>query len=69
VQAGTLPADVKAKLHRAIADILNEPATKTKLLDLGFEMVLNTPEEFAKYQATEYARWQKLIRERKITAD
>lgn len=64
-----LPADVKAKLHRAIADILNEPATKTKLLDLGFEMVLNTPEEFAKYQATEYARWQKLIRERKITAD
>ncbi len=64
-----LPADVKAKLHRVIADILNEPATKTKLLDLGFEMVLNTPEEFAKYQATEYARWQKLIRERKITAD
>ena len=64
-----MPADVKKKLQTEIASILNEPATKAKLLDLGFEMVLNTPEEFGKFQATEYARWQKLIRDRKISAD
>ena len=64
-----MPADVKKKLQTEIAAILNEPATKAKLLDLGFEMVLNTPEEFGKFQAAEYARWQKLIRDRKITAD
>lgn len=64
-----MPADVKKKLQAEIAAILNEPATKAKLLDLGFEMVLNTPEEFGKFQAAEYARWQKLIRDRKITAD
>ena len=64
-----LPADVKAKLHKAIVEILSEPATKAKLLDLGFEMVLDSPEAFAKYQAAEYSRWQKLITERKITAD
>ena len=60
---------LEAKLHKAIVEILSEPATKAKLLDLGFEMVLDSPEAFAKYQAAEYSRWQKLITERKITAD
>ncbi len=64
-----LPADVKAKLHAAIVASLNDPAIKPKLLELGFEMVLNTPEQFAAFQAAEYARWQKLITSRKITAD
>ncbi|ART53522.1 LacI family transcriptional regulator [Acidovorax carolinensis] len=64
-----LPADVKAKLNSAIASILNEPQTKAKLQELGFEMVLNTPEQFAAFQAAEYARWAKLIVARKITAD
>ncbi|EER59256.1 conserved hypothetical protein [Acidovorax delafieldii 2AN] len=64
-----LPADVKAKLNSAIASILSEPQTKARLLELGFEMVLNTPEQFAAFQAAEYARWQKLIVARKITAD
>ncbi|ART60776.1 LacI family transcriptional regulator [Acidovorax carolinensis] len=64
-----LPADVKAKLNSAIASILNEPQTKAKLLELGFELVLNTPEQFAAFQAAEYARWAKLIVARKITAD
>ncbi|WOP16510.1 tripartite tricarboxylate transporter substrate binding protein [Ottowia sp. SB7-C50] len=64
-----MPADLKKKLQTEIAAILNEPATKAKLLDLGFEMVLNTPDEFSKFQAAEYGRWQRLIRERKISAD
>ena len=64
-----LPADMKNKLRGAIAEIMSEPDTKAKMLDLGFEMVLNTPDEFSKFQAAEYARWEKLIRERKITAN
>lgn len=64
-----LPADVKAKLHSAIVSSLNDPQVKSKLLDLGFEMVLNTPEQFSAFQAAEYARWQKLITSRNIKAD
>jgi tripartite-type tricarboxylate transporter receptor subunit TctC len=64
-----LPADVKAKLHAAIKDALNDPAVKPKLLEVGFEIVANTPEEFTKFQATEFARWQKLITSRNIKAD
>ena len=43
-----LPADVKAKLHAAIVAALNDPAVKDKLLEQGFEIVANTPEQFAR---------------------
>jgi tripartite-type tricarboxylate transporter receptor subunit TctC len=64
-----LPADVKRKLHDGIVAVLNDPAVKPKLLELGFEIVANTPEQFAAYQASEYARWGKLISSRNIKAD
>ena len=64
-----LPADIKGKLHAAIVAGLNDPQVKAKLLDLGFEIVANTPEQFTVFQAAEFARWKKLIDSRKITAD
>ncbi len=64
-----LPADIKGKLHAAIVAGLNDPQVKAKLLDLGFEIVANTPEQFTTYQAAEFARWKKLIDSRKIEAD
>ncbi len=57
-----LPADVKAKLSQALAAALSDPATKTKFNDLGFEVVANTPEEFAKFQAAEEARWRDVVK-------
>ena len=64
-----LPADIKAKLHDALVAGLNDPQVKPKLLELGFEIVGNTPEQFAAFQATEIARWKKVIEVGKITAD
>jgi tripartite-type tricarboxylate transporter receptor subunit TctC len=64
-----LPADVKTKLHGAIVAGLNDPAVKQKLLDLGFEIVGNTPEQFTEFQAREFARWKKVIEVGKIKAD
>ncbi|HUR89529.1 MAG TPA: tripartite tricarboxylate transporter substrate binding protein [Ramlibacter sp.] len=64
-----IPADIKAKLNAAIVSVLNEPSVKEKLLAQGFEIVGNTPEEFAKFQAAEFTRWKNLIESRKITAE
>ena len=64
-----LPADLKAKLHAAILAALNDPQVKPKLLELGFEIVATTPEQFSAYQAAEFARWKKLIEARNIKAD
>ena len=64
-----LPADIKAKLNAAIVAGLNDPQVKPKLLELGFEIVGNTPEQFAAFQAAEFARWKNLIAARNIKAD
>jgi tripartite-type tricarboxylate transporter receptor subunit TctC len=64
-----LPADIKSKLHAAIVASLNDPQVKPKLLDLGFEIVGNSPEQFTAFQAAEFARWKKLIESRNIKAD
>ena len=64
-----LPADIKAKLHEALVAGLNDPQVKAKLVELGFEIVGNTPEQFTAFQASEFARWKKVIEVGKITAD
>jgi tripartite-type tricarboxylate transporter receptor subunit TctC len=64
-----LPPEVMTKLHASILAALNDPAVKPKLLELGFEIVGNTPEQFAAFQQRENARWKQLIETRKITAD
>ena len=64
-----LLAEVKAKLHSSLVAALNDPAVKPKLLELGFEIVGDTPEHFAEFQARENTRWKQLIEARKITAD
>jgi tripartite-type tricarboxylate transporter receptor subunit TctC len=64
-----LPADIKAKLHEGLVAGLNDPTVKPKLLELGFEIVGNTPEQFTAFQAAEFARWKKVIEVGKITAD
>jgi tripartite-type tricarboxylate transporter receptor subunit TctC len=64
-----LPADIKQKLHAGIVKALNAPDVKPKLLEQGFEIVANTPQQFTAFQASEFARWKKVIEDRKITAD
>jgi len=64
-----LPAVIKARLHNAIVEALNDPQIKPKLLELGFEIVGDTPAHFTAFQAAEYARWKKVIEVGHITAD
>jgi tripartite-type tricarboxylate transporter receptor subunit TctC len=64
-----LPADVKSKLHASLVAAVNDAQVKPKLLEQGFEIVANTPEQFAEFQLREFNRWKQLIEARKITAD
>jgi tripartite-type tricarboxylate transporter receptor subunit TctC len=64
-----LPADIKTKLHDAIVEALNDPQVKPKLLELGFEIVGDSPAHFTAYQASEYERWKKVIEIGHITAE
>lgn len=64
-----LPADVKTKLHAAVIAALNDPTVREQFTKVGFEIVGNTPEQFATFQQKEFARWKQVIETRKITAD
>lgn len=64
-----LNPDVKAKVHSSVVAALNDPQVKKSFTDIGFEIIANTPEQFAKFQAEESARWKKIIDSRKITAN
>lgn len=64
-----LGADVKKKIHEALVAAINDPQVRPKLLEQGFEIVANTPEQFSAFQRREFDRWKQLIETRKITAD
>jgi len=64
-----LPADVRAKLHDAVVAALNDPQVRQRFTSIGFEVVANTPEQFAAFQQKESARWKTVIETGKITAD
>lgn len=64
-----LPKDVKARLHTSIVNTLRDPQIKDKLSEQGFEIVASSPEQFAKFQAQELARWRDVITNGKIEID
>jgi len=64
-----LPKDVKATLHATITGALHDPQIASKLTEQGFEVVASSPEQFAKFQAQELARWREVIINGKITLD
>ncbi len=64
-----LPADVRAAMYSAVVGALNAPDLKQQFTTLGFEIVANTPAQFASYEAQEFDRWKKVIETGKITAD
>lgn len=67
VPAGT-PKSIIDLLHAEIADIVATPEVKQRIVGLGFEPVVSTPDEFGARIKSELARWAKVIEESKIRA-
>ena len=64
-----LPPAVREKAHAAFAQALNDPKVRDQFVSIGFEMVVNTPAQFAQFQRQEYAKWKSVIETGKITID
>ncbi|HEX9395970.1 MAG TPA: tripartite tricarboxylate transporter substrate binding protein [Burkholderiales bacterium] len=55
--------DVVNAIYSDVKKVLNEPTFKEKYVEKQwFEVVGNTPDEFAAFLGTEYDRWEKVIR-------
>ena len=63
--AGT-PKAIIEKIHQDTAKVLQLADVRKRLDDLGMAPAANTPAEFAKAIKEESARWEKIIRERKL---
>jgi tripartite-type tricarboxylate transporter receptor subunit TctC len=68
VPAGT-PADVVAKLQKAVSETVAEPEIQKKLIEIGQEPVGGTSAQFARILADETVRWHKLIKDLNISLD
>lgn len=66
--AGTAKAIV-TKLHADIVKILAQPDVKERVAGLGFDIVANTPEQFAAQIKVEIAKWEKVIRAAGLKVD
>lgn len=66
--AGT-PKDVVARINAEMQRVFKLPDVVDKMKALGLEPWISTPEELAKYQATEMVKWAKVVKDSGAKAD
>lgn len=64
---GGTPEPVIAKLNAAFNELLADPTTSKRLVDLGFVLVGGSAADYGKRIAAETVKWRKVIQEAKIT--
>jgi tripartite-type tricarboxylate transporter receptor subunit TctC len=57
--AGMTPA-LLTQVHEAAVAALRSPAVALRLTELGFDIVANSPGEFAAFQQAEIVRWRQV---------
>jgi tripartite-type tricarboxylate transporter receptor subunit TctC len=56
------PREIVMRLHKATVEALNDAAVRKSLVDLGVDIVGNTPEEFAAYIKAEIPKWTAIVK-------
>jgi tripartite-type tricarboxylate transporter receptor subunit TctC len=56
------PPEIIEKLNKEINAVLAEPATRAKLIDLGGEPLIGSPEDFGKMIVAETEKWEKVVK-------
>lgn len=63
------PQPIVQRLYQEVANGVNDPQVRERLLGLGIEPVGSSPEEFAKFFAADSARWAMVAKTANIKAD
>jgi tripartite-type tricarboxylate transporter receptor subunit TctC len=56
------PPQIIERLNREINAVLAEPAMKARLIELGGEPLIGTPEAFGAMIAAETEKWEKVVK-------
>jgi tripartite-type tricarboxylate transporter receptor subunit TctC len=63
------PEPVAARLHQALAEVLQEAEVRQRLSELGAQPMGTTPAEFAAFLRKEDAKWGEVVRKGAIVLD
>ena len=63
------PRETIAAIRAATHAVLNTPAFNKRLVDLGYVVIIDTPEEFAAYIKTQVSQLTKIIRDNNLKPD
>ena len=66
--AGT-PPEIVSKVQQDTVKVLADPDTQARLLAQGMKPVGNTPQQLSTAIATESQRWEKIVKNRNLTAN
>ena len=69
VAPGKTPPAILERWNRELVNAMNDPEVKQELLKRGLIPSPTTREELGKFIASESVAWEKVVRERKITAN
>jgi tripartite-type tricarboxylate transporter receptor subunit TctC len=64
-----MPPATLARINKAVVEAINDPAAKTKLSSMGFDVIGSTPEQLAAVQRSDLNKWEKPIRATGFQAD
>ncbi len=63
------PAGVRAKIHKAMSEVLKQPAVIASLDKQGFQPMTLTPEEFSAYIKADMEKWAAVVKTANIKLD
>ena len=66
VAAGT-PAEITARVHGDVVEILRQPDVRARMMEFGAEPVGSTQAEFSEHIRSEIAKYRKIVAATKIT--
>jgi tripartite-type tricarboxylate transporter receptor subunit TctC len=64
-----MPPEVVAKIHDAVAKVLQDPAVRKRIEDTGSLIIGNTPQQFSEQIKAEYAVYKKVVDQAKLKLD
>jgi tripartite-type tricarboxylate transporter receptor subunit TctC len=59
----SLPGNLRERISRDIRAVVDQPDLRARLIDLGGEVVSNTPAEFDTFMRAESAKWQGIVKQ------
>ena len=69
IAPGRMPKPLQARLHAEVVKAVNHPETRARLLGDGMDVYTGTPDEFGQVIKDDLAKWRRVVKETKITAE